>query len=738
MDFKKQLLSTLEQITGSGSFVSNNVQPFLFPGLDIQGIGEIAFPVNTAQVNEMIQAAHKAPFGKGSATVLDTRVRSVWEIDAAEIAFKNKDWGKFITHILDRVKADLGIEGHSITANLYKLLIYEQGDFFVTHKDSEKENGMFGTLIVGLPSKHTGGELSVKFDGKEECVDFSKPASEYQIPFAAFYADCEHEIKPITSGHRVCLVYNLVQNKGKEKIELQPLEDYIEKLFGILKANEGDFDIPKIVLLGHQYTPANFTMEALKLNDRPKAEALIQAAQKAEYYCKLGLVTSYQMGELEVSSSRSRRGYYSDYYDDEDIENGTMGEVYDEDVRIEHWMEEGIPPLRNLQFDEKYLISAITMNEGEPDEKDAEGYTGNAGMEMTYWYHYAAVFLWPKKRHFEVLSSLEPDNKLEWIDYYNKNWATLGPDDHKVIKQLVESGLHINTGRTKSDFSPLVDWLVNIKDQEYVTEKAGAFLLDNFKLIKVEGWVKLFETYPYSCFEQVFVKAAGLYKTTILKHQLIILNSLLEKNTDLYRPFVLLQLDQIPDALNLTILTDNGERSRVKVILQNMLSLSKLMIQDMAWLNNTTSAFTKQLTRDYVNDVLVAGVLEFNEKIPLVTQIITVCQQDLTLRVNDKPQPPADWSRSVPVTSGGYGKVWDILSEFIQSPTQQVFNYQALQAYRQTMESEVRSVTIDLRLETIKKGSPHTLRLTKTQDAYERELAKWKIDVGLLEKAEKF
>jgi hypothetical protein len=54
------------------------------------------------------------------------------------------------------------------------------------------------------------------------------------------------------------------------------------------------------------------------------------------------------------------------------------------------------------------------------------------------------------------------------------------------------------------------------------------------------------------------------------------------------------------------------------------------------------------------------------------------------------------------------------------------------------MESEVRSVTIDLRLETIKKGSPHTLRLTKTQDAYERELAKWKIDVGLLEKVERF
>ena len=54
----------------------------------------------------------------------------------------------------------LGIEDQKIGATLYKLLIYEKNGFFLPHIDSEKEKGMFGTLIIGLPSKHKGGEIT--------------------------------------------------------------------------------------------------------------------------------------------------------------------------------------------------------------------------------------------------------------------------------------------------------------------------------------------------------------------------------------------------------------------------------------------------------------------------------------------------------------------------------------------------------------------------------------------------
>jgi len=51
------------------------------------------------------------------------------------------------------------------------------------------------------------------------------------------------------------------------------------------------------------------------------------------------------------------------------------------------------------------------------------------------------------------------------------------------------------------------------------------------------------------------------------------------------------------------------------------------------------------------------------------------------------------------------------------------------------MERAIKQVTVDLKMETIRKGSPHTVRIIKTQADYESKLAEWKKDVALLKKA---
>ncbi len=740
-DINNQLFNILSEIKGSGSFISNDIKPFLFSGLEINGIDEIGFPINAIQIKDIIKVAHKAPFGKGSQTVLDPTVRSAWEIDASEITFTNPEWKQFIASIIEKVKPDLGIEKHSVSANLYKLLIYEEGGFFLAHKDSEKEKGMFGTLIIGLPSKHTGGELCVRFDGREEIVDFSEPSSQYKIPYAAFYADCEHEIKPITSGYRVCLVYNLVQAKSNEKIQLSHLSGHIERLVKIIKTCEEDKDIPKIVLLGHQYTPSNFTMQALKLNDRPKAEALLQAAENAGFYAKLGLVTSYQSGELEVEYNNSsrygrRRSYYDDEFDNDDelAENGTMGEVYDESLEIEHWMEEGIPPLRNISFEKEDLISEIILNEGEPEEKQAEGYTGNAGMEMRYWYHYGAVIFWPKKYQYDMLISLSTANKLEWIEYYNQQWSEIKPSEITIIKKLVEEGFSNND--EKVDFTPFVQLLINLNDEQYFIKKGKQILVQIFKMIRIDTWIQLLETYPIHHFEEVFETVAKRQKKSVTNHIFEVLLRLnFSENAD-SKAFVSNQFKQISVYLSELKLVEKEAKS--KKVLRNVLLLSMLKPTDEAWLNDTSSAFTQVLTRSYVNEVLIGEILSTDsyKKSELAKQLLEAGKVDLVQRINNKPQPPADWSRSMPQYREYHKKVWAILKDFIESPTQQFFDYTKVQAERSEMESAVGSVTIDLRMETIKKGSPHTLRLIKTQAAYEKDLANWRIDVSLLEDVE--
>lgn len=737
------MLGAINEIKGSGTFVSSATRPFVFPGLEVRGVEEIGFPLSVVQAKALIKAAHQAPFGKGSQTVVDTRVRSTWEIDASEITFNNPDWATFITGVLDDIKPDLGLVEQTIGANLYKLLIYEEGGFFLPHQDSEKEPGMFGTLVVGLPARHTGGALVVRFDGHETTVDFSEAASNYKIPYAAFYADCEHEIKPVASGYRVCLVYNLIQTKGKAKIQSQALSTSVEKLSQILKASEDDPEIPKIVLLGHQYTPSNFTMESLKLSDRPKAHALLEAAEKAGFYAKLGLVTSYQSGELQLeqrsTKGRGRRNYYYDEYDDDAAlaENGTMGEVYDEYITSDHWMAGGIPPLCDLEFEESDLIKNFDLNEGEPAEKAAEGYTGNAGMEMQYWYHYGAVFLWPKKYNADLVSATPLYNQMEWVNYYNQRWQQADSQEKDLARQLIAQLPVYEKNNADFDFSPLGMFFVHDGQETLFAEKGLTLLQGYFKFISVETWGKLFESYPASYFEPLFDQVAALAKLSVTDHLLSLL-CFLDSSTQAQRSFVAAQIEKVPAYLQPLKLTSPEKKTTAGHLISRTVALSQAKATDAAWIAATVQAFTRTLTRDYVNDVLVKTLFSLkNTDNPLVQALLVQCRNDLLQRVSNKPQPPADWSRPVPQEPKRYRKVWDTLADFLQSPTEKVFLYQKVAADRAEMEEAIANVKIDLDKETIRKGSPHTLKLTKNQANYERELAMWHTDEDLLKKVEK-
>jgi len=67
-----------------------------------------------------------------------------------------------MSRLLETVKTGLGIEDKlSVKASLFKLLVYEKDGHFKPHRDSEKEQNMFGTLVVQLPSQYSGGKVKV-------------------------------------------------------------------------------------------------------------------------------------------------------------------------------------------------------------------------------------------------------------------------------------------------------------------------------------------------------------------------------------------------------------------------------------------------------------------------------------------------------------------------------------------------------------------------------------------------
>jgi hypothetical protein len=120
------------------------------------------------------------------------------------------------TFILTKVKKALGVENLDVTAKFQNILVYEGGSFFKLHTDSEKEQGMFGTMAIQARSVFKGGAMKIQHNGETVAIDLAK----HESCVTAWYADCPHELEPLTSGVRVVLVYNLI-HASADKVSVE-------------------------------------------------------------------------------------------------------------------------------------------------------------------------------------------------------------------------------------------------------------------------------------------------------------------------------------------------------------------------------------------------------------------------------------------------------------------------------------------------------------------------------------
>lgn len=160
MDELYDILQSLEN--GAGDFACNDWAPKLpLPGLYIQGAGDVSLPVQEEQAKKIIAVAKKAAFGLGEKTVVDESVRKSWQLEPNQIKIKNRQFREGMKQVVATVKENLGCNNKAVKSSLYKALLYGEGDHFKTHQDTEKEKGMFATLVMQLPSIFKGGKMIV-------------------------------------------------------------------------------------------------------------------------------------------------------------------------------------------------------------------------------------------------------------------------------------------------------------------------------------------------------------------------------------------------------------------------------------------------------------------------------------------------------------------------------------------------------------------------------------------------
>ena len=189
------LYNHISGICSMGSFATFGIiQSFVIPGVTIDPFGIARLPLSAEDARGLIQTSRKAPFGKGTETIIDESVRKTWEIDATKVHFHNKRWQGCLDKIVERVASELGIAGDAtnVRAELHKMLLYEKGAMFKAHRElvtpivkahslifesTEKVHGMLGTLVICLPSPHTGGAVCLQHGSKKARFDTSESSA---------------------------------------------------------------------------------------------------------------------------------------------------------------------------------------------------------------------------------------------------------------------------------------------------------------------------------------------------------------------------------------------------------------------------------------------------------------------------------------------------------------------------------------------------------------------------------
>lgn len=752
-DTAKALLAALDNMHGRAGFTSVGTSPFFFPDMTVQGVGEIAFPLSVQQAYAFTGVAEVAPYGKGSKTKRDESVRKCWQLDAELVSFKAKAWGKYLDSILAKISEDLGIIG-KVSAKPYKLLLYGPGSHFKAHRDTEKLDAMFGTLIVALPSRHEGGQLHIRHGGEQVTVDFSSEAHSHDFQYAAFFADCEHEVVPVKSGYRFCMVFNLVLEEGDPALLNLTANDYAGPLAELLKqiSPKEQGATAKVILLQHQYTEANFSLSKLKGGDRQRAAALFSAAGKAGFTARLALATFYQMGELEDGydygwhHSSRRKGR-------DNPDEGTMGEVYEESFNLGHWRDAGDRKIKMGSFEVSLeeVITGEDFSKIDPDEKSGEGYTGNAGCTMEYWYRRAAVVIWPEGCEEEIRCSKNMADACEsLLDMSARGKTAIGSPYDKLAQAAIRV---ISISEDKWDYgfrhldtnfhlpiTRLALSLAKAKRADLVGKLASEVAPQRFSVLPRIAWQKLFAVCAPDIFSRIFedwLKSAADRRGSLFA----VLSALIAKSDS--DPLVsriaaaLAKLKPVEiskweaQKSRDPIPPGSLEESRALLAASCCLTRQTDIAAAIGFLKSDGSLFAvRKLIGPLFTDTVYKNLLA---KSIVARELHHFCKETLEKEVARLLVPYPDWRRFCPPVfkekyPHHYGRkeaqlsVLEEFAAFMADPAAMEHAIRRREDQRMIVEEFVSTHFLDIDFKTIRSGTPHTLLCTKNDLSYQHEL----------------
>ena len=576
------------------------------------------------------------------------------------------------------------------------------------------------------------------------CFDLHADGVDH-VGYAAFFADCKHEVRPVTSGYRLTLIYNLIRTSTgslpKPADYSREQQQASELLHAWAKARQqGDGHLPEKLIypLEHAYSPAEISFATLKSADAAVADVLVAAAAQSDCEISLALVSREEEGRADYYGYGGGR-----YWDEPDEDNSDfdVGEVYDTIQKIGEWRKPDGSQLRlgELDFDKGELCPPDLFSSMDPTDLSFSEATGNEGASFERSYHFAALVLWPKVRTLAVVAhSARLSTTLPLLADFVRQWKQGDDESSTARSDALELSRHIQQQWPKSErensrlsrqgdtagFLTSLSLLGAINTANAFIERAiivGAYTkADNQALLLVLE--KMSEAERNELLDKLFREksVSSIDACADLLRRLDDVDYLQDRQTTL-RNLAAILVVALPEAAR-------AEKKGYWQPSDSVVSADLVadLLAGIAPIDPESASIVVEWLLNGQEDidmdrVLLPAAIELRkldafEKSLSMMRLINAVQDHLRQRITEALTPPADWKR--PAKLSCHCSLCSDLSYFLANSMQGEWRYKAAQAKRSHLEATIQSSSCDIDFHTDEKGRPYTLVCQKNQNSY--------------------
>ncbi|HUY32790.1 MAG TPA: 2OG-Fe(II) oxygenase [Pirellulales bacterium] len=757
------LSKAIGQATRSAKFCVAGRLPALDPGIEVQRLGKIRLPLKRTPAKELVAACRAAPYGKGTRTLVDKRVRNTFELDPKKFSLSDA-WNAAIAAAMRPVAEQLGLPAERLEARLYKLLVYLKGGFFLPHRDSEKHDRMVASMIVALPNRFEGGTLVVRHGARKQTLTFDEAATGNAPCYAAFYADCEHEVQRVTGGVRLCLAYNLVlKPKRSNSLAAKPVAppDALAESIGSWVASQPAK--PLVFALEHHYTARGLALDLLKGADRRLADLVVAAAERTDCLSHLAQVSRHLSqfaddGSFERDYSRRR------YAPRRAIE---IGETYEDELSGSEWTSVGgkKQPWGDIAFDLSAIVSSLPIDDWKPTSEEFEGYTGNAGNTLDRWYHRSAIVVWRRAHHFDVVAG---SGAAESISLFCSMAAKLARTPRKRFEEARADcvrfaraiisrwpstvGYAHRAPRRESPHDRFQKHLPALRDRETIAMFLTTLAEHDQSLQLSSFVVAACREFGWSAFAQEMKRLISARPNKHRPHEIAF------RDVEWLSAFCCDKAadpdkSALADALCATAVERFCEPRPPKPAYyepyhRREASVSEtalpLLLKALAASGRDEGLsrviqFVRESSHEFSLDKsqvpCLKALLPWSQRQlglvhPQLASWLASVRRELESATASRPVPPTDWARPADVACGC--RYCTQLKALLTDPTSEVGRIPAREEDRQHLIGMIDRHRCDVKHALERKGSPYSLLLTKTNGAFERAVKRFEADRRLL------